>query len=231
MDAKVKKFSWSWSKLKNWRSCPKRHYEIDLAKNIKEVPSDAIKWGDEFHAVMAKRIAKDIPLPPTFVRYAKWPELMRQHRLDGAKVSVELRLAMDQQFQPTEWFDSGTWVRGIVDVLYLAPWLKAAVAIDWKTGGKIQPEFEQLGITSQLLFAHHQELDLVHTAYQWSAHDTETIKTYRREDMVTLWNKLLPEVKQMEEAARTMTYPPRPSGLCINWCPVTSCPYHGKGDR
>lgn len=224
-------WSWSWSKLKNFRSCPKRHYEIDLAKHVKETKSDELMWGDDFHDAMAKRISKDVELSPRFARFAKWPDLMRQHRLDGAKVTVELRLSMDEQFQPTQWFDDNTWVRGIVDVLYLAPWLRAAAAIDWKTGGKIQPEFEQLGITSQLLFAHHPEIELVHTAYQWSAFNEETIKTYKREDMVQLWNKLLPEVKQMEEAARTMTYPPRPSGLCIKWCPVASCPYHGKGDR
>lgn len=231
MDARVKKFSWSWSKLKNYRSCPKRHYEIDLAKNIKEPKSDELLWGDLFHDAMAKRIGKDVPLPATMTRFQKWPELMRQHRIDGAKVTVELQLAMDEQFQPTEWFGQDTWVRGIVDVLYLAPWMHSAAAIDWKTGGKIQPEFEQLGITTQLIFAHHPEIDTVHTAYQWQQHDAETINTYKREDMVPLWNKLLPEVKQMEEAARTMTYPPRPSGLCIKWCPVTSCPYHGKGDR
>ena len=33
----------------------------------------------------------------------------------------------------------------------------------------------------------------------------------------------------MEEAYRTTTYPPKPSGLCSSYCPVTSCPYHGKG--
>lgn len=231
MNMHVKKFSWSWSKLKNWRGCPKRHYHVDLAKDFKEAPSEALKWGDLFHDSMAARIGKDVPLPPTLTRYAKWPELMREHRLAGAKVSVELRLAMDEQFRPTEWFDNNTWVRGIVDVLYLAPWLRSAAAIDWKTGGKIEPEFEQLGITSQLLFAHHQDIEVVHTAYQWAAFDTETLKQNRREDMVPLWNKLLPEVKQMEEAARTLTYPPKPSGLCIKWCPVTSCPYHGKGDR
>ena len=49
MNVIVKKFSWSWSKLKNWRSCPKRHYHVDLAKDFKEPPSEALKWGDLFH--------------------------------------------------------------------------------------------------------------------------------------------------------------------------------------
>jgi hypothetical protein len=230
MDA-VKKFSWSWSKLKNFRSCPKRHYEIDLTKNIKELPSDELKWGDLFHDAMAKRIGRGTPLPAALIWYDGWAGWMRGHKEAGANVSTELRLAMDAQFQPTEWFSPSTWVRGIVDVLYLAPWLRSAAALDWKTGKKIQPEFEQLGITAGLLFAHHREIDTVHTAYLWSAHDTDTIETYHREEMTPLWNKIMPDVKRMEEAARTLTYPPKPSGLCIKYCPVTSCPYHGKGDR
>jgi hypothetical protein len=227
----MKKFSWSWSKLKNFRACPKRHYEIDLAKNIKELPSDALRWGDMFHDAMAKRIAKGTELPPSLPWYDGWAGWMRNHKDDGAAVQTELRLAMDDQFQPTEWFDPRTWVRGIVDVLYIAPWIKQATALDWKTGKEIKPEFEQLGITASLLFAHHKDIDTVNTVYMWSAHDTDTIETYKREEMTPLWNKLMPEVKRMEEAARTMTYPPKPSGLCIKYCPVSSCPYHGKGDR
>jgi hypothetical protein len=106
-----------------------------------------------------------------------------------------------------------------------------AVAFDWKTGKDIKPEFEQLQLTAQMLFVHHPGLKEVHTAYYWSQHVTETTANYKPEDMVKLWAKLMPEVKKMEEAHRTTTYPPRPSGLCIRWCPVTSCPYHGKGSR
>jgi hypothetical protein len=224
MNTQIRKFSWSWSKLKNFRTCPKRHYEIDIAKRVKEDESEALRWGHAFHEAMAKRIEKNAPLPTTLRRYDKWPA-----KLAKKVVSVELKLAMDEQFQPTAWFDNHTWFRGVVDVLGLVP--PKALAIDWKTGGKIEPEFEQLGLTSQLIFAHHPEVDTVDTAYQWTAHDTETIKTYKREDMVGLWSRLLPEVRRMEEAARTLTYPPKPSGLCIRYCPVTSCPYHGKGTR
>jgi PD-(D/E)XK nuclease superfamily len=231
-----KKFSWSWTKLKNFRSCPKRHYHLEIAKDIREEESEAILWGKKFHDAMAKRIDKGTALPPTMSRYERWPALMYKHKLEGrlgnsAEVKVELKLAMDEEFRPTEWFDGATWFRAVVDVLYLAYWKAEAAAIDWKTGGKIEPEFEQLALTSQVIFAHHPDIEKVHTAYQWAAHDTETLKAYTRDDMMGLWNKLLPEVRQMEEAARTLTYPPKPSGLCIRYCPVVSCPHHGRGSR
>ena len=155
---------------------------------------------------------------------------MRRHKERGGDVKVELKLAMSRDFQPTGWQEwDRTWLRGIVDVLYLSPTIAAAV--DWKTGQKIQPEFEQLGLSAALIFAKYPEIDTVHTAYQWAAHDTDTQATYRRDNMVGFWNKLLPELKRWEKDAIEMTYPPRPSGLCKRHCPVTHCAYHGRGSR
>src|SRR4029077_4175160 len=106
---------------------------------------------------------------------------------------------------------------------------RAAIALDWKTGGNVTPEFEQLGLFAQLIFAKYPEVDKVGAVYVWLGHDTHTLKIYRRDEMVGLWNGLWPEIRILEEAHRTTTYPPKPSGLCKRHCPVTSCPYHGKG--
>lgn len=224
-------FSFSWSRLKNWRACPKRHYHIEVAKDIKEPTTEALTWGWDFHKAMAAQVEKGIPLPQTMQHYATLPSLMHEHKQRGAIIQVEQKLAMTDGFQPSQWFDNFTWLRGIVDVLYLAPWKKTAAAIDWKTGKKIEPEFEQLGLTASLIFAHHPEIDTVHTAYQWAAHATDTQSVYRRAEMVPFWNKLLPELKRWQKDAAELTYPPRPSGLCKRHCPVESCPYHGRGTR
>jgi hypothetical protein len=227
-------FAWSWSRLKNWRACPKRHYEIEIAKRVKEPETEELAWGHLYHKAMQERIERGKELPKGWSSgHDYWPGQLRRVFEDGADVRVELKLAMDRDFQPTEWFAPTTWFRGVVDVLGLAPHISKALAVDWKTGGSIKPEMEQLALNAQLIFAHHPEIEEVNTLYFWSAHLAEPldIKNYKRADMVPLWNKLLPEVRQMEEAALTTTYPPRPSGLCISWCPVTSCPHHGKGTR
>jgi hypothetical protein len=164
----MKKFAWSWSRLKNFRTCPKRHYHIDLAKDVKEELSEALKWGNMFHDAMAKRIGEGEPLPKQFAAYERWPGIIRDLKEAGTDVKVEQRLAMDESFQPTGWFDQRTWFRGVVDVLAIAADKTKAVAIDWKTGGKIQPEFEQLALNAQLIFAHY-ELSTVHTASSGSS--------------------------------------------------------------
>lgn len=232
----MKAFSWSWSKLKNYRTCPKRHYEIDIAKNIREEESGALKWGHDVHEAMASTVGKGTPLPRTMQHLDEWPrKLLALKKNDGVPIKVEQKLAMSKDFKPTSFFDASTWFRGVVDVLGVGS--QVAISIDWKTGGKIEPEFEQLGLSSQLVFAHYPEVEEVHTAYVWLGHTHDdgravtTRKTYTRDAMVPLWNGLLPEVNQMTEAMRTTTYPPKPSGLCIKYCPVVSCPYHGKGSR
>lgn len=224
----MKPFSWSWSRYKNYRTCPKRHYHVDIKKDYFEAPSEALDWGNEVHKAMAARIANGIPLPPTMKRFEWWPSKIAALKAQGVDVRVEQKIAIDRQLQPTNFFDQGTWFRAVADVLALLPKFKAAITVDWKTG-KVQPEFEQLALSSQTIFAHHPEIDEVGSIYVWIGSDTQTIETYRRDGMAPTWNKVWPQVQKMEEAWKTTEYPPTPSGICINWCPVTGCPFHGKG--
>jgi hypothetical protein len=221
----AKKFSWSWSRLKNFRSCPKRHWHLDINKDIKDPESDDIRWGKVFHEAMAARI-QGKPLPQSLAHYDKLPALISNYMAD-----VECEMALNSEFKPTGWFASDTWLRAKVDVLMIHPAKHMALALDWKTGKMNGGDYEQLAITAQMIFSTYQEVDIVRTAYVWSKYDDDTKEVFRREDMIPLWAKLLPEVKQMEKAAEHMDYPPKPSGLCVRFCPVTSCPYHGKGTR
>lgn len=226
----AKPFAWSWSKLKNYRSCPKRHYEIDIAKTYKEdEKSPALLWGDEFHKAMADFIGKGKPLPATMERHSGWPDNIIKMKNGGLEVKVEQKLAMDNQFRATSFFDNATWFRSVADVLILIPQRHCAITIDWKTGGKVEPEFEQLALSSQTVFANYKDINYVIAIYVWAGHDRHTVKLYSRDDMVPVWSAIMPEVKQMEEAFRTLTYPPKPSGLCKRHCVVISCPHHGKG--
>jgi PD-(D/E)XK nuclease superfamily len=229
---KPKPFTWSWSRLKNYRTCPKRHYELDILKKIVEPPSEQMTWGNTFHAGMANYIGKGTPLPATMKRYSAWPDNLIKLKNSGyATVLVEQKLAMDNQFQATAYFDPHTWFRSVADVLVTIPHTRSAITVDWKTGGKVQPEFEQLALSAQTVFAHHEDIDQVVAYYVWAGHDVETKETYTREGMLQTWSHILPEVRRMEESAKNMDYPPTPSGLCKSYCPVTHCPYHGRGSN
>ena len=49
--------------MKNFEVCPKRHYEIDLAKNYKEPEGEQLRWGNFVHDALAKRCKDGTPLP------------------------------------------------------------------------------------------------------------------------------------------------------------------------
>lgn len=222
----AKNFAWSWSRLKNYRVCPKRSYHVDIAKDFKEAEGEQLKWGNEVHEQLAKRCGEShTPLPLTMEHYEPWARKADLLRQAGMHVKVEQKLAMSEQFKPTGFFDNKTWFRGVADVLALNP--TVAVTLDWKTGA-IKPDYEQLALSAQLVFAHYPSVQRVRTAYIWLGHDDQTVEEYKRDGMVPLWNGLWPEIKAMTEAHRTLTYPPKPSRICKRWCPVTSCPHHGK---
>lgn len=223
-----KKFAWSWSRYKNFLICPKRSYETDIAKNFSDDGSEAVMWGKELHTAMQKRIDFGIPLPPTMQRYEAWPANIVKLKEAGLEVKCELKLAIDDQMTATSFFDASTWFRAVVDVLILIP-PHTAIAVDWKTGGEVKPEYEQLGLSAQTIIAHHPWVKEVGSIYVWLGHDTQTVRVYRRPEIGEVWRQVWPNVMRMAEAHRTLTYPATPGGLCKRFCQVTSCVYHGKG--
>ena len=222
----MKAFSWSYSRLKNFRTCPKRHYHVDIAKDFKEEESEHLMWGHEVHEKLAHAISKQHPSPAEHGDYQDWVDGVSKLRGMGFKIMTENKLAMSEDFKPTSFFDNETWFRGVVDVLAVRE--PYAISFDWKTG-RIIDDIEQLALSSSLIFAHYPKVEEIAATYIWLADDTETIETYKRDGMLPTWNAVLPQVKVMAEAARTMNYPPKPSGLCKRYCPVSSCPHFRKG--
>lgn len=225
---KAKPFSWSYSKLKNFRACPKRHYNVDIAKTYKEEEGEQLRWGNHLHSEFARYLdgrETDLPLDLSQHRV-----MLKRYRDAPGDKHVELKLAITADLQPCEFFDRKVepWYRGVVDFLLIKG--PVAAALDWKTG-KIVEDSEQLGLTAAMIFAHFPQVQAVRTEFVWLKEDAITRADYKPESMTEFWGKLLPDVNVMKRAHETQEYPPRPNGLCKSYCPVTSCPYHGKGAR
>jgi len=223
----------SYSKLKNFRTCPKKHWHVDLApksERIAEKRSKALDDGDFIHGAMEKRVRDGTPLPPQ-LNYCE-PEATKALAVTpaGSIVLVEEKAAIRQDFSACEYFDQGVWWRMKIDFAKIVPAAGIAALKDWKTG-KIIEDSEQLAITAQWVFSKWPEVQLVKTSFVWLGNNATTDLTLKRSDMPTFWAGLWPELETYKEAVRTMTFPPKPSGLCREHCPVTSCPYHGKGNR
>lgn len=223
--ARAKEWSWSYSKLKNYETCPKRHYEIDLVKSVKEEEGESLLWGNQVHAAMAKACTGSEQLPATMKDYQRWVDLVRQ---GPGQLLVEQKYAITRAFGPTTFFGRDAWYRGIGDVVRIDG--PVALVLDWKTG-KVVEDSVQLMLMAQCIFSHYPEVRRVRSEFIWLKEDCSTPEVFSREELAQQWRELLPRVAKMEMAGKTMTYEPKPSGLCKKFCPVASCPFFGKGGR
>lgn len=218
----AKEWAWSYSKLKNYRTCPKRHYEVDVQKNFTE-DSEQLTWGNSVHTALANAVGKGEPLPPAMSIYKKHVDACLA--MPGTNL-VEQKYAMSRFFEPQPYFGPKVWFRGIADYLNMQG--NFATAKDWKTG-KIKHDSEQLMLMAACIFVHHPEIEKIKTEFIWLQEDAVTDDTWDRAALRTELIRIIPEVDGMEAAYKALTFPPKPGKLCRKWCPVTSCPFHGKG--
>lgn len=224
----AKEWSWSYSKLKNFKVCPKRMYEIDLCGNFKEaiVPGGPLDWGNRVHDAIAKALRDNIPLPTEMTALLQpWVDRVRRGTGD---LLVEQKYAITRSFSPTTYFGHDVWYRGIGDVVRIDRDL--ALVLDWKTG-KILEDSAQLMLMAQCIFSHFPAVKYVRSEFVWLKEDCTTPELFTRAEVAEQWVGLMDEVNGLEEAAKLMNYPPKPNNFCKNHCPVTSCPFHGKGSR
>ena len=222
-----KPFSFSYSKLKNFETCPLKHLKVDLEKSIAEAKSPQLDEGNKAHKALAGACTGLVPLPEEYAKYQKWVDKARVGMDDmstGMVLRVEQQLAINIHLQPVDWFARDVWFRGVVDVLKYVG--EVALAIDWKTGKPIDDSV-QLALFAQLIFAHHHQVEKIRTEFVWLADGYSTRDDFTRQDMVELWAALKPRVDQLIHAHATGEYPAKPGGLCRRYCPVTTCAHHG----
>lgn len=217
-----KSFVWSYSKLKNFEQCPKRHFEIDIAKTVKEEESENLLYGNQLHKAIANRLSKKTPLPKPYEFMEKWAVKVERGVGD---LYVEQKLAMKQDMSACGYFDNGVWFRGIADAILVNK--RVALVLDWKTG-KIVEDSVQLALTAQCIFAHYPEVMNVMSSFIWLKEDARTDAKFSRTDMVDVWAGLMPRVAKLTKADETSEYPALPNGLCKRYCPVTKCAHNGQ---
>lgn len=233
-----KPFAWSYSKLKNFETCPKRHFHVDIKKDFVEAESEQLMEGNRVHKMFEERLLKNKPFPDAYSHLEPW--ISRAFdvkdakgkwrgvdvRAHGAEVFVEQKLAITRDFGPASYFDRAVWFRGKADLI----WTLGSVGcvVDWKTG-KILEDSVQLMLTAACMFAHHPNVQTIRSMFAWIADDADTTLDIQRSEMPAMWADLWSRIAALEAAHKEVSYPPTPSYLCRKWCPVRTCPHHGSG--
>jgi hypothetical protein len=215
---------WSYSSLTAYETCPKRYSLIRVYKKVKDEMGEAAFWGDKVHKALESRVLTKTPLPEGM---QQWERIAAKFDKPKGRLFTETQMALTHNLQPCTWGAKDAWVRGIVDIGVDAG--KVVVALDWKTG-KVKPEMDQLKLFAGLIMQAKPYVEKVRTGYIWLAYNKLTRETYTRDDLPSIWEGFAARSNRLAEAYKTDMWPPRPSGLCSKWCPVTKahCEFSGR---
>lgn len=221
---KAKQTAWSFSRLNSFETCPKKFWHTSVRKDVIEAESEHMRYGKEVHKALELRVGKERPLPINLRHLEKHASKLASSK--GQKLT-EQQLAIDNMFEPCDWFSKQTWCRAIIDLAIVnAP---HAVVIDYKTG-KISDDFTQLRLAGAMLMLHMPEIQTVDLCFLWTREKqlTRDEKRLARDDIKNVILDLMPRIRKYEKAHRNEAFPARPSGLCRRHCPVKKCPHHGE---
>lgn len=216
--------AWSFSSREMYNTCPKQYQEVRVLKNFVDDPNTEWRiWGNRVHKAMELALRDGTPLPEGMTM---WQNIADQFRALKGTLYTEQQLAIDEAFQPCDWFSKTTWCRFIVDAMWIDG--DVAKAIDWKTG-KPKVGSDQLALMALGILHHHPQVQEVRTRFVWLKNGTTSkTETFKREQMPQLWQIFLTDIKRLESSLATNTWVPKTSGLCSQWCPVVTCQFNGK---
>jgi hypothetical protein len=217
-------FSWSYSKLKNYETCPKRHYHYDIAKDVRDPETAEILHGNRMHDAYAKYLKAGTPLPAEFQSARS---VLDKLRAAPGKKHVEQKWAITSSFQHAPWQSRDAWYRGVADFGNHNVDTHTFTIIDWKSG-KVKEDTTQLALLAALTFINFPTVQRVRAALMFMAYGQAEKAEYVRGDQKEIWTEILPRVKALRVASESKDYPPKPGFLCRKWCGVVSCPHHGR---
>ena len=169
---KTRQTAWSFSRLNNFETCPKKFWHQSVAKDVFEAEGEAMRYGKLVHKALELRVSKKKPMPLNLRYLEKYAAQLANAK--GDKLT-EQQLAIDANFEPCDWFSKQTWCRAILDLAIVRD--GHALVFDYKTG-KISDDFTQLRLAGVLLMLHMPEIQTVDLSYLWTK--DKKITSYER---------------------------------------------------
>lgn len=214
---------WSYSTLTAFETCPRRYYLTKIAKVVTEQYGAEAKHGNEVHKAIELDLKGERPLDEKYAKYRPMVDVVKKYK---GEQMIEHKFGVTENFEPTNFFGRDVWCRGVIDYAVIIG--NAAVSIDWKTG-KPKQDSQQMRLFAAATFTMNENIDVVRTGFAWLGHNKMDVETFKREDASEIWGDFTRRVIRMEKAAEQNKFPPNPSGLCRNWCPVgrNNCDFCG----
>lgn len=213
--------AWSHTALDTFENCPKQYHET---KVLKRWPFDAtpeMQWGRDVHKHFEHYLLHGTRLPVDLEMHA---EFLFDFKSQPGELAGEERIALDSRLRDSAYFGKDVWYRGQVDARKRHLEAGYSHILDHKTG-KVKNDFTQLKGFALHEFLTQPAIHTVKVEFYWTQIRGANGETYTRDQMPELWDVFLPKLNRYADAFRTDTFPPKQSGLCNGWCPVTTCEF------
>lgn len=207
--------SHSYSAIKQYENCPYRYYRQRVLKDIVDEGGEASRYGERIHKYLEERLRDAAELPQEVSRYEVLCQSV-ERAAAGGQLLIENELCLNEELQPTGWWDADAWLRSKLDVLVIKG--ADAVVMDWKTG-KRRPDFFQMEIFAAQVFKHFPEVHRVKTSLVWLKDMAMDTEQYTRMGMHEVWAGIMGKIRRIYQSLEHDNWPARPSGLC-RFCPA-----------
>lgn len=215
--------AWSHSALDAFESCPKQYHQTKILKRYPFEETREVIWGREVHTAFENFLLYGSPLRADLQMHA---DFLTDFKNMSGELKGEERIALDVNMQRCDYFDKvkQVWYRGQIDAQKRNVATGVSHILDHKTG-KVKNDFTQLKGFAMFELLTQPQIHTVKVEFYWTQIRGTAGETYTRADLPSLIGHFLPKLNRYADAHLRSEFPPKPSGLCNGWCPVTDCEF------
>jgi len=236
INVKVEKpaFTWSFSTLSKYGTCPYQLGQVKYYKTVKEKYCAECVDGIDVHEILKNYLRREEITPAqvkAMASFQKYADHFLKLEDAGAELLIEKELAITEDFNPCDWFAPNAWGRAKLDVgiIRIVNDIKRLDVFDWKTGKKKDEEL-QLKIFSMFGMIHHPDVETFNAQYIWTNDKPTGLPAIV--DRATVQGEFIPEimreVNRMKNAWESENFPKQQNYLCKKYCPVLHCEHCKK---
>lgn len=236
---KPPRFTWSYTSMQEYLTCPAQWAAKRYYKTIVDVPGEAMSVGNIIHETAEHYLKSKIgqTYDQSKISSMYLPSVQRYCDAlvaSGAELHVEKEMCFTSKLKPCGWRDwDDVWVRSKGDVL--AKKCNKLSILDWKSG-KFKEDFLQLKIFAVFAaltpgFEDVQEFDPKFIFLKETDPQKNILRLPQpllRSELKDELTKIIQIVRRMEAAWESACFPAKKNGLCRQWCNHTGCPHCGK---
>lgn len=221
---------WSYTHIDIFDICPQQYFHKCIAKDLPFVETDAMRNGKVVHAALENCVARGTALPPEFAQWGGFASsIVNMASAVRGEIRTEMKVGVDHELRPVDFFDRSVWGRGAFDVCVVAPAVRPRFCFigDWKTGKPREKDL-QLKIFSFFAFAKYPTIEKTVCTNIWLKTNTLGHKyEFHKEALPVITSEILRKVETLEQACEKEDFPKKQSPLC-GWCDVMDCPFNTK---